>query len=419
MGYFIMRRGPNQGKLFRITGDEVSIGRGTKNTIVIDDNEVSREHLILTRTDAGYELRDLDSSNGTFVNGQPVSDDVWLLQAQCIVELGDHITLEYHPGDPEEYDEDSAPIAEALANTTDTHIPSGFSQHYLVVTIHNQEDPAIYPLNGKEIKVGRGVNNDVVIIEPEMSRVHFKLTLIGGRGYALEDMGSTNGTLVNGELVEGSMPLKTDDIIQIGTMVNMQYSANPDSFLSKAKTETIGTRSDTNNQPTTPLNNPIPRTTKDDMPDIVLDRMSEPKRITSDMEEARNLQEKVLVTYAQEDWDSVVKQMLVKFKEAEVGVWVDQNLKRGSEDWRKLSEQARLECPLLVVIVSPKALETEVVKRNWRHFHNREKPIVLLVYKLVDQLPIGSDKLAKIDFNPAVPDVAYDQLISEIKPLMK
>jgi len=418
MGYFIMRRGPNQGKLFRLKGDEVSIGRGTKNTIVIDDNEVSREHLKLTNTDVGYELRDLSSSNGTFVNGQPVSDDVWLLQAQCIVELGDHITLEYHPGDPEEYDEDSAPIAATLANTSDTQIPTDFPQHYLVVTIHNQQDPAIYPLSGKELKIGRGVNNDIVIIEPEMSRVHFKLTLIAGRGYALEDVGSTNGTLVNGELVEGSLSLKTDDIIQIGTMVNIQYSASPDSFLSQAKTETIGTRSDANSQPTTQFNTPQPLTTED-MPDIVLDRVSEPKRITSDMEEARNLQEKVLVTYSEDDWDGVVKQMIVKLKAANIGVWVDHNLKRGTEDWRKLSEQARLECPLLIVVVSSTAMNAEVVKRNWRHFHNREKPIVLLVYELVEQLPIGSDKLSKVDFNPAVPDVAYDLLINEIKHLKK
>ena len=418
MGYFIMRRGPNQGKLFRLVGDEVSIGRGTKNTIVIDDNEVSREHLKLKHTDAGYELRDLNSSNGTFINGQPVSNDVWLLQAQCIVELGDHITLEYHPGDPEEYDDESTPIAETLASNTDTKVPANFLQHYLVVTIHNQQDPAIYPLSGRELKVGRGVNNDIVIIEPEMSRVHFKLVLTPGRGYSLEDVGSTNGTLVNGELVEGSLPLKTDDIIQIGTMVNIQYSANPDSFLSQAKTETIGTRSDTNNQQTTPLNTPQPRTTKD-MPDIVLDRVSEPKRITSDMEEARNLKEKVLVTYSEDEWDGVVKQMIAKLKAADIGVWVDHNLKRGTEDWRKLSEQARLECPILVVVVSSTAMNSEIVKRNWRHFHNREKPIVLFVHELVDQLPIGSDKLAKVDFNPAVPDVAYDLLINEIKQLKK
>ena len=68
----IMRRGPTPGAIFELDADEVSIGRGVKNHIVIHDNEVSREHCRLVRLLEGYELHDLQSSNGTFVNGQRV-----------------------------------------------------------------------------------------------------------------------------------------------------------------------------------------------------------------------------------------------------------------------------------------------------------------------------------------------------------
>lgn len=420
MSYFIMRRGPTPSKTFPIIGKEVLLGRGTKNDIVIDDNAVSREHLKLIQVDTGYELRDLNSSNGTFVNGQPVGREVWVLEAQCIVELGDHVTLEYHPGELQEYSPQTESVAESLAKTKPKS-DKKFQPHYLIVTIHSQKEPAIYPLNKPELTVGRGVNNDIVLVEPEMSRVHFRLKLVPMKGYTLEDLGSTNGTMVNGELVEEPVLLTTNDIIQIGTMVNMQYSSSPDTFLAQAKTEILGKRDPIDSQETTPLRTPTPRrTTAESMSDIVLDRTSEPKRITSEeTTSSRKLTDKVLITYAREDWDAVVEKLVKTLNQKNVRTWVDQNLDPESDDWQRISEQARLECPLMVVVVSQDAMKSDVVKRNWRHFHNREKPIILFVHQLVDNLPIGSDKLTRVEFNPALPDVGYQRLATEIQRLKK
>ena len=49
------------------------IGRAPDNDIVVSDLGVSRHHAELRRTGSGYEIVDLDSHNGTFVNGQRVS----------------------------------------------------------------------------------------------------------------------------------------------------------------------------------------------------------------------------------------------------------------------------------------------------------------------------------------------------------
>ena len=62
-------------------------------------------------------------------------------------------------------------------------------------------------------------------------------------------------------------------------------------------------------------------------------------------------------------------------------------------------------------------MQSNLVRRNWRHFHNREKPIILLMRDLVEKLPIGSDKLTQVDFNPALPNLAYAQLVTEIERL--
>ncbi len=52
--------------------DEVSLGRGEENDLVIPHASVSRAHARLLRRDGGYELTDLNSTNGTFVDNQPL-----------------------------------------------------------------------------------------------------------------------------------------------------------------------------------------------------------------------------------------------------------------------------------------------------------------------------------------------------------
>jgi predicted component of type VI protein secretion system len=60
------------GREFPIAKTLLSIGRGLDNDLVIDDPRVSRHHSQITFRHSHYLLRDLRSTNGTFVNGQPV-----------------------------------------------------------------------------------------------------------------------------------------------------------------------------------------------------------------------------------------------------------------------------------------------------------------------------------------------------------
>jgi pSer/pThr/pTyr-binding forkhead associated (FHA) protein len=52
-----------------LVGDTVRIGRGPSNDIVIDNPVVSAQHAMLVKTGDSYWLRDLNSTNGTYVNG--------------------------------------------------------------------------------------------------------------------------------------------------------------------------------------------------------------------------------------------------------------------------------------------------------------------------------------------------------------
>ena len=70
---FVMQ-GRDQGTRFRIDDATVTLGRGTSNAVQLHDTEVSREHAEIRRRGDAFVIRDLDSSNGTFVNGQPVTE---------------------------------------------------------------------------------------------------------------------------------------------------------------------------------------------------------------------------------------------------------------------------------------------------------------------------------------------------------
>jgi pSer/pThr/pTyr-binding forkhead associated (FHA) protein len=63
-----------------------SIGRSTRNTVVLDDSFVSQEHARLTRRDGHWWLDDLGSRNGTLLNDVP-------LTASTVVTAEDTITI--------------------------------------------------------------------------------------------------------------------------------------------------------------------------------------------------------------------------------------------------------------------------------------------------------------------------------------
>jgi pSer/pThr/pTyr-binding forkhead associated (FHA) protein len=57
-----------------LTETEVRLGRDPSNSLAISDLSLSRRHCVLAREADGYTLRDLDSRNGTLVNGRVISE---------------------------------------------------------------------------------------------------------------------------------------------------------------------------------------------------------------------------------------------------------------------------------------------------------------------------------------------------------
>lgn len=66
----VVRQGPIPGQIFELSRNEIYIGRDISNDFVINDAEVSRKHAKLTLEGDRYKIEDLDSTNGTYIDGQ-------------------------------------------------------------------------------------------------------------------------------------------------------------------------------------------------------------------------------------------------------------------------------------------------------------------------------------------------------------
>ena len=86
---------------YEITDDVITIGRSKDNHVVLFDHTASRRHAKVRKTQDGYLLMDLDSHNGTHVNGSRVTSRI--LRHNDLVEIGNSVlSFQYEIGDDEE-----------------------------------------------------------------------------------------------------------------------------------------------------------------------------------------------------------------------------------------------------------------------------------------------------------------------------
>jgi len=152
---------------------EVTVGRDDEADLNIPHPRVSRRHLVLRPGRRGWVLEDVGSTNGTFHEGRRVS--LLRIDGPLRLRLGD-------PDDGVELRVESEPdrTGEALA--------------------------------GAPLRLGRAADNDMVVRDPTVSRHHAELLGDPAHGYQIVDLGSRNGTFVNGRRVERAQVRPSDHI---------------------------------------------------------------------------------------------------------------------------------------------------------------------------------------------------------------
>ncbi len=94
-GYWlIMRRGPSPNQLYRLERETLTVGRDRANDIMIPDAQVSRYQFRLALRGVDYQLEDLNSTNGTRINGE-LARQPTALSDGAIISIGNTIVLSY------------------------------------------------------------------------------------------------------------------------------------------------------------------------------------------------------------------------------------------------------------------------------------------------------------------------------------
>jgi len=101
------------------------------------------------------------------------------------------------------------------------------SQTYQLVMRTGPNPGKVFELAKSEMFIGRDTTNDIVVNDSEISRKHARLIMQAG-GYVLEDLGSTNGTFVNGQRLMGPHVLRAGETVMLGENVSLAVEAGYD-----------------------------------------------------------------------------------------------------------------------------------------------------------------------------------------------
>lgn len=172
------------------SGRPFVVGRGEDVDLDLHHPNVSRRHLVVEAGPGGWTVADA-SRNGTFLGERRI--DRIPVTGPLALRLGgvaDGVTIEL------------VPVAVASPPPRETRL------------VEQGQLSVVHPVRASSITVGREPGNDVVLDDLLVSRRHAQLQH-GPRGWTLTDLGSGNGTFVNGRRVTEA-PIGPDDVIGIG-----------------------------------------------------------------------------------------------------------------------------------------------------------------------------------------------------------
>lgn len=233
------------GREYTIGSGSLILGRDASANVVVSGSEVSRQHAEIRVDSEGYLLVDL-SANGTYVNGERIGKTHRLARAD-VIRIGNDEFRFYAdaPAPPQSPAQPAADAGTAAQPSGATHRLSDtmFGIPYAASAPSAPESSQGTPpvpaagaplaslllrsgdLKGRRLpikvpvaNIGRGDYNDVVIADPSVSTMHAKLQRREAV-WILTDLGSTNGTFVEGERLTGEMPLSPGTTLKFGDVV--------------------------------------------------------------------------------------------------------------------------------------------------------------------------------------------------------
>jgi pSer/pThr/pTyr-binding forkhead associated (FHA) protein len=196
-----------------LAAGELTIGRDADRQLILPSASVSRRHARLY-LDGGMQLCIVDegSANGVIVDGVRITAPTYINAATRIDLAEFRIAVEPLGG-----------VASATPRPSPTPVPGTIPSGgpalpaMRLVAEGGPYDGRVYDLAARELAVGRAVDNDIVLDDPSLSRKHAKLRRVSPDELEVEDLGSSNGTYVNGRKV-GRGGVRPGDLLRFGEL---------------------------------------------------------------------------------------------------------------------------------------------------------------------------------------------------------
>ncbi len=220
--YFIGEDGPHIGTTIPfVEGDEWILGRDVDVCyFVLEDPMVSRKHALIRSLNDLYYLENLSTVNPILVNGEPI-DGSYLLKEDDSIQIGNTFfrftTTNSEPPKLEKINEDE--VEEYVSTKPKPQFMQESEKRWMIKVISGPNQGAeCYIDIGDVLVIGKDPTlSDIVFQDLSVSRKHAKLTCSESGLTIIEDLDSTNGTLVNGEKIKKSSELQSQDLVSIGT----------------------------------------------------------------------------------------------------------------------------------------------------------------------------------------------------------
>lgn len=191
--------------------DEITIGREDGNTIRLTERDVSRRHARVLRENGRIFVEDIAARYGIRKNGVKITQRVEFSPGDVLSIGGYQLTLKakVEPGAPAK---PPTPAARPPA-TEGTQILPAMPAKLVVISSNfaGQE----FPLNRKEMIVGRGEDCDIIIDHRSVSQKHAKIIREQGNRYQIVDLNSKNGIIVAGSQYK-AVQIKRGDVLELG-----------------------------------------------------------------------------------------------------------------------------------------------------------------------------------------------------------
>ncbi|MFC8126818.1 FHA domain-containing protein [Streptomyces sp. NPDC057302] len=179
------------------------VGRDPLSDIVIDDARVSWHHAVLHAELDHWTIEDEHSTNGTYADGRRIHEfgvgPGSVLRFGSVADGPRAVLVGHEPPPPPAPAPPERPSAVRTPSATGTF----------------RQPTTVRPLPARTVRIGRAADNDLVIDDLVVSRRHAELRVLADGSYEIADLGSHNGTYLNGQPVDRA-PVAPGDIVGVG-----------------------------------------------------------------------------------------------------------------------------------------------------------------------------------------------------------